>query len=169
MNKLTRIHYFTKAWPQACETQGWDPTDEKKRHLVTRQCMLLCGGPDTDSTILFGQAEISALFTYLRWLAFPNDPRKCAAWAACQVDYRTRNVAAQGDYWRRKAGYDKGGRVDRDRFGGKSVAGQCRESTMTKREADDYLMTMRARANAKRRKSKYDVFKEEPGEDEIPF
>jgi hypothetical protein len=49
VNFAQRKPYFTQLWPSACGAQGWEPKDETKRHLVTRQCMLLCGGPDTDS------------------------------------------------------------------------------------------------------------------------
>jgi hypothetical protein len=166
MNFAQRKLYFTSLWPRACGAQDWDERSDDKRHQVTRQCMLLCGGPDTDSTTTLGEAEISALFTYLRHLGAPQDLRLHAAWEDCQRDYRARNMALQGDYFRRKAGYKTGGRIMRDRFAGKPLA------EMSKTEAENYLTTMRARATGQRarRKTKYDTFNE-PATDQtdIPF
>jgi hypothetical protein len=134
--------------------------------------------PDTDSTTTLGEAEISALFTYLRWLGSPQDLRLQAAWEDCQRDYHARNTALQGDYFRRKVGYDPQGRIMRERFAGKPP------SQMNATEAEEYLTTMRARAAAKRRreattatpapvrrrKTKYDIFHEpETDQADIPF
>ncbi|MBN2069130.1 MAG: hypothetical protein JW739_05785 [Opitutales bacterium] len=171
MNKAQRSKYFKQLWPNACRVQQWDPKDTTKRHLITRQCMLLCGGPDTDSITKIGQAEISALFTYLNWLASPQNLRLQAAWESCMEDYRTRNVTAQGNYWRRRAGYAKAGKIERDRFSAAPYSGPSGESELTPEEAENYLLTMRSRAKTKKKKgSKYDMFKEDPEmDDNCPF
>lgn len=146
MNDDQRRIYFTQLWPNACDAQDWDPRDTRRRHLVTAECMRLVGAPASDSVTTLGEAEVTALFTYLRHLGDPQNLRLLSAWMSCQKDYRTFNTARQGNYWRAKAGYKSRGRCDRDRFANKPTAGLFDESTMTAKETEDYLVTMRKRS-----------------------
>jgi hypothetical protein len=154
MNAATRRVYFTQVWPGAAKGLGCDPRGDDARRAVTREAMRLVGGPDTDSITGLGADEITALFAYCRWLARKDDLRLLSAWTSCQEDYRTYNRSLQGDHYRRRAGYAKGGRMDRDRFAGHPHDGLYDESRMSPEEAEQYLMTMRARARGKGRKAR---------------
>lgn len=149
MNAAARRTYFTQVWPPAAAALGVKRSDEAARRAVTREAMRLVGGPATASTRELGPDEITALFTYCRWLARPDDLRALSAWTDCQEDYRAFNRALQGDHYRARAGYAKGGRIDRDRFAGRPQAGLYEAARMSREEAEQYLMTMRARAKAK--------------------
>lgn len=149
MNPSQRRIYFTKLWPAAARQLECARSDDDARRAVTREAMRMVGGPPTASTKDLGPAEVTALFTYLRHLARPDDLRSLSAWMACQEDYRTFNEVRQADWWREKAGYRPHGRLDRQRFNDRAHDGLFEESRMTREEADQYLMTMRARAKAK--------------------
>ena len=124
MTPAERKTYFGHLWPAACQAQKWEVKDEGRRRAVTRACMRLVRGPETDSTSALGPDEVTALFTYLRHLAGPASLDASALWATCQEDYRTFNRARQADYHER-ALYGAGpNKLDRDRFGGeRSAAG----------------------------------------------
>ncbi len=150
MNKAQRRLYFTQLWPAACRAQGWERNDDARRKAVTRRCMELIGGPATDSTTGLNQAQITALFAYLRHLARPDDLRLLSSWILIQEGGAMKfNQTRQGDYWRRKAGYQQRGKLERRRFENKPTAGIFDEPALSGREAEQYLMTMRARAKAR--------------------
>lgn len=154
MNASTRKIYFTQVWPAAARGLGCDRRDEDARRAVTREAMRLVGGPGTDSITQLGPDEITALFTYCRWLADRDDLRLLSAWTSCQEDYHTYNRVLQGEHYRRRAGYAKRGRIDRNRFAGRSHDGLYEEARMSAQEAEQYLLTMRARARGKERKAR---------------
>jgi len=149
MNAAARKLYFTQVWPAAAAALGCARGDDAARRAVTREAMRLVGGPATDSTSALGPAEVTALFTYCRHLAAPEDLRLLSAWMSCQEDYKTFNAVRQGDWWRERAGYKRQGRIDRQRFGGRPAGGLFNESALSPEEARQYLMTMRARARGK--------------------
>lgn len=143
MNKTQRVKYHTQLWPEAAAEQGWARADEAQRRAATRECMRLVHGPDTDSTTKLLEAEITALFLYLRHLANPGNESIRADWNRCCADYVKWNTLRQGNYWQRKTGYQRGGKFEQQRFGGVPA------TAMTRKEADQYLMTMRARVTRK--------------------
>lgn len=146
MNAAQRKHYHGRLWPAACRAQGWDRRDGERRKAVTREAMRLCKGPATDSSAELDEAAVTALFAYLEHLADPENLRKLSWWMTCQEDPRAANEARQGDYWARKAGYGRKGRIAKERFKHRPYDGLYEESRMDRREAGQYLMTMRARA-----------------------
>lgn len=154
MNAATRRTYFVDVWPPAAKALGVARNDDAARRAVTREAMRLVGGPATDSVTALGSDEVTALFTYCRWLADQQNLRLLSAWMSCQEDYRTFNRVRQGSHYRERAGYAKRGRMDRNRFAGRAHDGLFEESRMSAEEAEQYLMTMRARARGKERKAR---------------
>lgn len=152
MNAAQRRVYFTQVWPAACAAQGWSPKDDAMRRQCTATAMRLCGCAGITSASQLNSAQVTALFCYLKHLARPMDLRLLSDWDDCQKDYISYNRTLQAGYWRTRAGYRKGGRIDRQRFEGRPSGGIYDSSKMTKEEADQYLMTMRARAKAKARR-----------------
>lgn len=152
MNAAARRVYFTQVWPAAAQGLGCARSDEGARRAVTREAMRLVGGPQTDSIKELGPDEVTALFCYCRWLARKDDLRLLSAWMSCQEDYRTYNRVLQGHHYRDRAGYGKRGKLERGRFGNRATGGMFEEARMSPAEAEQYLMTMRARAQGKERK-----------------
>jgi hypothetical protein len=146
MNAAQRRIYFTQIWPAACRAQGWDRRDDMSRRGITALAMKHVGGRATTSTTELDPAEVTALFTYLRHLAAPEDLRRLSAWMDCQADFRTFNTTRQAEFWRAKAGYRPRGRIERQRFGGRPYDGLYGDPRMSAAEADQYLLTMRTRA-----------------------
>lgn len=157
MNAAQRRVYFTQVWPAACKAQGWDPRDDERRRTVTATAMQLCGCAGITSAAKLNSAQVTALFCYLKHLANPLNLRYLSAWDDCQRDYIAYNRSLQAGYWRERAGYRQGGRIDRQRFAGRPDGGIYNSSKMTKEEADQYLMTMRARAKAKERRENNEI------------
>lgn len=122
MNAKERSLYFSDLWPAACLAHEWGVKDEGRRRRVTRECMDLIGGPDTDSTSKLGPDEVTALFTYLRHLADPASLEKSARWVTCQDDYHTFNRARQADWHESKAYGGAKTKLARQRFGGETSA-----------------------------------------------
>jgi len=155
MTKASNIRYHTTEWPAACAAQGWSPNDQARRRNVVLDAMVLVKGPYvTTSDDKFGPAETTALFTYLRHLAEPDNITLKLRWDQCQADYSAFNEARQADYWQRVAYGPRGGnRWSRQRFGGKRQAqGDAAEDAPAHKETHDRLMTMRARAQGRSRK-----------------
>ena len=141
MTSGQRTHYFARLWPAACAAQGWNYRDEALRRRVTRECMAKIQGPDTDSTSALGQNELTALFVYLQHLATPAALVVQEEWNECQRDYVAFNVTKQANWWEKRAyGAQGSGRLDRTRFPLRGV---------NRKEEQDRLMTLRARAKAK--------------------
>lgn len=153
MTKAARIRYHRDEWPVACEKQGWSPNDTARRHNVILDAMFLVRGPDvTTSHEKFGDAETTALFTYLRHLADPDNITLKLRWDQCMADYVTFNKARQADYWQRQAYGSRGNRWAR-RFGNKRTAqGDAAEDAPDAKETRERLTTMRARAQGKPRR-----------------
>lgn len=154
MTTAQRRLYFTQLWPDACQAQGWRRGDDTRRKAVVQECAEAIGAPPTDSTRDLGEAAITALFTYLRYLGNPDDFAALADWDTCRKDYLTWNTMKQGNWWRGKAGYKSRGKLDKQRFKNRPTSGLFDAPAMTAEEAEQYLMTnrARARAQAKRRK-----------------
>lgn len=150
MNKAQRRVYFTQLWPAACRARGWAVRDEARRRETTRECMRAIGAGERDSTRELNEAQVTALFVYLRHLGRPDDLRASAEWADCQEDYVRHNRVRQGDYWRTRAGYAAGGKLEKRRFGGRAHGGFCGTTELAAEEADQYLLTMRRRAAARK-------------------
>lgn len=149
MNPSQRRIYFTQLWPAAAKALGCSRSDNEARQAVTREAMRLVGAPATDSTKGLSPAAVTALFTYLKHLARPDHLQSLSAWMSCQEDYHKFNRVRQGNWWRDKAGYKRGGKIERHRFGNRPSDGLFDEERMSANEADQYLLTMRTRAKAK--------------------
>lgn len=123
MTPETRRIYF-RLWIDACTAAGWDNRDDDRRQAVTLECMAAVRGPLVRSSHPeFGPDETTALFTYLEFLAHPEDLDRSARWADCQTDYHAFNRARQADWHEGKA-YGQGGsrKLQRERFGGERSA-----------------------------------------------
>jgi hypothetical protein len=152
MTKSARIRYHQTEWPAACAAQGWSPNDTGRRHNVILDAMFLVKGPPvTTSHASFGPAETTALFTYLRHLADPDNITLKLRWDQCMADYITFNEARQADYHEHRAYGPRGsGRFARQRFARKPTAqGDPAEDAPDSKTTRDRLMTMRARARKK--------------------
>lgn len=110
MNAKQRRLYFTQLWPAACEANGWDPKDDECRREVTEYAT------HQPSTRMLSQAQITALFLYLRHLAHPEDPRLAEQWRACRQDRSKFNLVRQAEHFRRLCGYSRIGKLSKDRF-----------------------------------------------------
>lgn len=157
MTPAARIRYHSTEWPAACEAQGWDVKDAKKRRNVVLDCMFLVNGPcATTSEPAFRSAETTALFCYLRHLADTDNITLRLRWEQCMADYVAFNTARQADYWQTVAyGDTRGNRLIRRRFdGARSAAGYAAEDGPNPTAARHRLMTMRERARKTPRTSK---------------
>lgn len=166
MNPSTRKTYF-RLWRDACTHLGLDPKDADARRAHTAETMRLIGGPATDSTTGLDNAAVTGLLTRLRHQANPQSLQHSTAWLDCQDDYRKFNDLRQAGHWRAKAGYKKGGKLDRDRFSRKPTRGLFDAPEMSADEARQYLMTQRARAKARARRA--DPKTENPQQIDCPF
>ena len=156
MTTASRIHYHATEWPRACAVQGWSPNDAGRRRNVVLDCMFLVKGPAvTTSDEKFKAAETTALFTYLRHLADPDNITIKMRWDQCCADYVAFNEARQADYYERQAYGPRGsGRFARQRFAKKPTAqGDPAEDAPDSKATRDRLMTMRARAHSHRKMS----------------
>jgi hypothetical protein len=154
MNPKTRTAYFS-IWKKVMAVQGWDkltkPLQDDKRRAVTSKTMQDIGAGDCDSTTRLSPAEVTALFTHLNHLARPDCLTAAKLWTDCMADYKAFNMSKQADWHEKKAyGRTGGGRLDRQRFGGRAHAVQNDFSRpLNRREAEQRLMTTRSRARAK--------------------
>jgi hypothetical protein len=122
MNAAQRKIYFGGLWPAACHANGWKRSDDDQRRAVLHNCMRAIKGPLIDSSSDLGPDEVTALFTYLQFLAHQDSLELSARWLDCQQDYHAFNRARQAD-WHESETYGKGkNKLDRDRFGGASSA-----------------------------------------------
>jgi hypothetical protein len=153
MNARTRTAYFA-LWTRVCHVQGWERMGraelEERRRSLTAEVMQQVGAAPTESTTRLGSAEITALFTCLQHLADPDNLTKAKLWTDCQADYIAFNKSRQADWHERRAYPRGGGKLDRQRFAGRDAAVQDDFSRpLTRAEAEQRLMTTRARANAR--------------------
>jgi hypothetical protein len=149
MNSKQRCQYFTEYWPNACAAKGWHAKDDSKRRGVTAECMRAIGAPGATSTSDLGEAEITALFLYLRLIALPDNLQLLHDWDLCKEDYQRFNTMRQGDWWQGKTGYKRRGKLEKRRFQNRPTQNLFdREEHMSKEDAEHYLMTMRARAKS---------------------
>lgn len=123
MSPATRTRYFS-LWGKACAVKGWPAKDNARRRAVTLECMALVRGPAvTTSDPEFGPNEVTALFTYLEFLAHPSDLLRSARWVDCQEDYVAFNRARQADWHEEKTyGRQGSGKLAKNRFGGAKTA-----------------------------------------------
>lgn len=149
MNDFQRNRYFGLYWPDACAAKGWRVKDEVRRRHTTGECMSLVRGPQTESITEMGDDEVTALFTYLDFLAHPGDLIRAAKWVDCMMDYRMFNRARQSDWHERKTYGPRGsGRLRKQRFAGKSAQGEPFEKFDPEAVRKQH-MTMAARHRAK--------------------
>ena len=146
MITAVRVRYHATEWPAACEGQGWDYRDQDKRRDVCLLCMELVDGPAvTSSDPRFGDAETTALFTYLRSLADPNNITLSMEWDKCRADYVAYNLSRQADYWERRGFGPRGSqRLRENRFAGRRTAkGGALEDPLPYHEAEQRRNKMR--------------------------
>lgn len=159
MNAKTRTAYFA-LWTKVRAVQGWDrlsrSEQEEQRRAVTLQVMQAIGAGDSDSTTRLTQAEITALFTFLHHLAEPDNLTLAKLWTDCMADYKAFNMSKQADWHERRAyGRQGSARLHQQRFQGRDHAVQDDFSRpLNRREAEQRLMTMRARAGAHDRQAR---------------
>lgn len=154
MKPGARVTYHKTLWPAVCKAQKLNPKDDALRRDVVRACLDLAGAPPiTTSDPAWQDAHTTALFTYLRHLAEPNNIELVQRWTDCKQDYVAYHTAKVADYWQEKAyGKRGGGKLTRNRFGNRERAHQGAfdpAETLTRKEAQDRLHTMRERARSK--------------------
>jgi len=159
MKDAERIHYHAELWPAACAAQKWNPKDEAYRRAITRFVMEEVRAPITDSTTKLGRHEVTALFTYLRHIANPDNISLRQRWEDCKADYIAFGTSTQADYWQRRA---FGGAIPRkligNRFAGRPTAQEpdpVVAAPIDRETADQRRMTMRAIARSEPRRRKY--------------
>lgn len=154
MTPRTRTSYFA-LWTRVLRAQGWDKLprgiQEERRRQVTRAAMTACRAGDTDSTTRLDDARVTALFTYLRHLADPDNLTAAKLWTDCMADFVAFNMSKQADFHQRRAYGRKGPqRLVRDRFEGRAKAAQPDFTRpLSRTEAEQRLLTTRARAEAR--------------------
>lgn len=154
MTPKARASYFGHLWPEACLANEWDVQNAAQRRAVTRECMRLIRGPATDSTSKLGEAEITALFVYLRHLGDPASLEKSAEWVSCQDDYKTFALARNAD-WHERELYGKGtNKLDRNRFKGRKTAAGGPLETLDPAETKKRHLTFASRHQKKLRAEK---------------
>lgn len=152
MTPAQRTAYHAQLWPAACAAQGWTalPKAEREqiRRDVTRTCCTLIGVPARDSSTDLDEHEVTALFCYLKHLAEPDSVLVAHAWDECMRDHIAFNMSRQADWYQART-YGRTGapRLARERFQGRATAaGSTFERPLTRDEAEQRLLTMRARA-----------------------
>jgi len=146
MNKFQRRTYFTALWPRACKAQGWKVNDNDVRREVT----LYATGKE--STTALTQADVTALFCYLKHKGNPHDVQAELDWHRCSENPEAFNAERQGQYWERRAYGAKGSqKLRRQRFGGRvsGVGDTPGLIPATELDAKQYRLTMRNRAKRK--------------------
>jgi hypothetical protein len=152
MDDRTRKTYHAIEWPAACAGQKWRVRDQDKRRAVALECMaLVCGPMATTSDPEWGNAETTALFTYLRHLADPDNITRSIVWDKCRADYQAFNLSRQADHWEKRGFGERGSRRLREnRFGGRKTAeGGALEDPLTREEAQQRLWKVRQRTRAR--------------------
>lgn len=162
MKPAARTYYHSTLWPAVCAAQGWDRKDQDLRRSVTLDAMRAVGAPEiTSSDPAWKDAHSTALFTYLRHLAEPDNLSLLQRWTDCQAGYEAFNMSRQADHFQQIAyGRTLGERITGRRFFGRRKAEQPAmdpDAPLTKKEAADRLMTMRARARKKTREYKLEA------------
>ena len=153
MSPEARSCYFGHYWPTACQAKGWRVKDEVRRRHTTGECMRLVRAPVTESTTDLGPDEITALFTYLDFLANPSSLEKSQRWLDCQQDYRAFNRARQADYYERKT-YGQGGskKLRKNRFCGQQSAQGMPQENFDPEAARKRFVTMKSRYRTAKKK-----------------
>jgi len=126
MNITQRKIYFGTLWPAAAAANGWERKDDAKRHEVLQTCMRLIRAPQVESSSELGSDGITALFTYLEFLAHQDNLDLSARWLDCQQDYKAFNRARQADWHERKTYGGSSKRLASERFAGaRSAQGEA--------------------------------------------
>lgn len=149
-----RKTYFA-LWGNVCRVNGWRTGDDERRRAVVLECMRAVRGPlVTTSDKRFRSDEITALLTYLRHLAAPDDLDASARWVTCCEDYKTFNRAKQAD-WHEREMYGSGkNKLDRDRFAGAASASGGPLDTLDEDEVRKRHITMASRHQRKMRQAR---------------
>lgn len=151
MSPKARASYFGHLWPEACLANEWDEKNEAQRRAVTLECMEKIRAPLTDSVSKLGEAEITALFVYLRHLGDPSSLDKSVDWVSCQEDYKTFALARNAD-WHERELYGVGkNKWDRNRFKGRTSAAGGALETLDPVETKKRYLTFATRHKAKQR------------------
>lgn len=151
MNPATRKHYF-RLWATVCAAQGWPPNDNHRRRQVTLYCTTEIGAPPTDSITKLNPHQITALFTYLHFLAGNGASAPTLQWEQCKTDYLTYNHLRQAEHFRKKAGYRQKSKLNHQRFKLHFPAEEIQDHTLTPTEVQHYLITHANRARTRARK-----------------
>src|SRR5882672_394487 len=101
MTDEQRNRYFGLYWPAACQAKGWRVKDDIRRRHTTAECMREIRAPILESITELDQDQVTALFTYLDFLAHPASLEKSQRWLDCKQDYRAFNRARQADWHER--------------------------------------------------------------------
>jgi hypothetical protein len=148
MSPATRTTYF-RLYAAACAAQGWDPRDNARRRDTTLYCMREIGAGEIDSITGLNHHQVTALFTFLRFLTGAGGRETTLLWDKCKEDYVSFNRLRHAEHFRRAAGYKKGGKLNRERFGLNFPEEEIAEHTLSAKEVDQYLITNANRARAK--------------------
>ncbi len=134
-----RVQYQVELWPAACEAQGWNPKDEFCRRDNRSACWAAIGRPDKCEEMPLNHDETTALFTYLRHLADPNNINRSMAWDNCKADYVAFNKSKQSDHWQALSGR-------RSLFyrGRQTAAGNPLDDPLDRKASHHRLIRMRA-------------------------
>lgn len=153
-----RILYQADLWPAACEAQGWDPRDKDLRRDHRAKCWEAIGQSHLGNAMPRNDHQTTALFTYLRHLADPNNINLLMAWENCQADFVAYNIGKQSDHHQRKPGRP---RYYRDRA---TATGNPLEDPLDRKAATHRLIRMRTAA----RKTTLDPNKNFKGREAAP-
>lgn len=145
MNRQTLIYYHATLWPSVCTAQKWDTKDSTRRRDTREACWEGINRADKGDSMPDDDAETTALFTYLRSLAAPDNISLDMEWEKCRCDYKAYNTALRADWWERRGFGKRGARkLQNNRFGHRRTArGLEIEEPLTQEEANQRLWKIR--------------------------
>lgn len=151
MSPGARKVYF-RLWKAACESNGWEQCDKTRRRSVTQYVARECGFavPEDGSAAGLDPHQLTALLTYLRLLADPDNPMRRQDWRACAQDYVKFNHVRQANHAKSQLGLRDGNKLDRDRFGA-HFDENLHPENMTRQEVDHYRISYLSRLASARR------------------
>lgn len=154
MNRTTLIHYQATLWPAVCAAQKWSPKDEVRRRDARAVCWESIGLVGKGEGMPGDDAETTALFTYLRHLADPNNITRDMEWDKCRADYVAYNTSRRADWWETRGFGPKGSRrLRQNRFDNRrSAQGTAIEDPLPRDEANQRLWKMRQKTRSREKR-----------------
>ncbi len=152
---LYRVKFQTELWPAVAQARGYQLRDEVTRRDLRAQCWEQVGVPHLGESMPTTDAEFTALATYCRHLADPENITLSMAWDNCRADYIAFNKSRQADHHQSHSSHYSR-RSYRDR---PTAASNPLDKPLTRKEATHRLIKMRASAKANH----------EPADDLCPF